>query len=206
MKLTKLLASSALLAAIALPEAYKLAVDEEAAKLAATREYQSGQAGSEVVLFDRYTEDREAIGRKLAEIHRLRAAVQGPDGYASWQEAATAERVRRVAAEKALAAIRIGILVEIPATVMVLDSLLPLARETYREFEAALAEYFAWRAQFCDERGELGLRRAALFSECGQQARRGFHRRRGARHQPAGGRGLWAAAKRWAIGSHAEQH
>lgn len=39
-----------------------------------------------------------------AEIHRLRAAVQGPDGYATWQEAATAERVRRVAAEKALAA------------------------------------------------------------------------------------------------------
>lgn len=39
-----------------------------------------------------------------AEIHRLRAAVQGPDGYATWQDAATAERVRRVAAEKALAA------------------------------------------------------------------------------------------------------
>lgn len=38
-----------------------------------------------------------------AEIHRLRAAVQGPDGYATWQEAATAERVRRVRAEKALA-------------------------------------------------------------------------------------------------------
>ena len=36
-----------------------------------------------------------------AEIHRLRAAVQGPDGYATWQEAATAERVRRVQAEKA---------------------------------------------------------------------------------------------------------
>lgn len=39
-----------------------------------------------------------------AEIHRLRAAVKGPDGYASWQEAATAERVRRVKAERALAA------------------------------------------------------------------------------------------------------
>ena len=36
-----------------------------------------------------------------AEIHRLRAALQGPDGYATWQEAATAERVRRVRAEKA---------------------------------------------------------------------------------------------------------
>jgi hypothetical protein len=34
-----------------------------------------------------------------AEIFRLRAAVQGPDGYATWQEAATAERVRRVRAE-----------------------------------------------------------------------------------------------------------
>lgn len=41
-----------------------------------------------------------------AEIHRLRAAVQGPDGYATWQEAATAERVRRVAAEKTLAAVQ----------------------------------------------------------------------------------------------------
>jgi hypothetical protein len=40
-----------------------------------------------------------------AEIHRLRAAVQGPDGYATWQEAATAERVRRVAAEKAMSAV-----------------------------------------------------------------------------------------------------
>lgn len=37
-----------------------------------------------------------------AEIHRLRAAVQGPDGFETWQEAATAERVRRVAAEKEL--------------------------------------------------------------------------------------------------------
>lgn len=37
-----------------------------------------------------------------AEIHRLRAAVKGPDGYASWQDAAVAERVRRVRAEKPL--------------------------------------------------------------------------------------------------------
>jgi threonine dehydratase len=41
--------------------------DSPAAKLAATREYQAGQAGSEVVLYDRYTEDREAIGRRLAQ-------------------------------------------------------------------------------------------------------------------------------------------
>lgn len=37
-----------------------------------------------------------------AEIHRLRAAVKGPDGYASWQEAATAERIRRVKVESGL--------------------------------------------------------------------------------------------------------
>jgi hypothetical protein len=36
-----------------------------------------------------------------AEIHRLRAAVKGPEGYDSWQDAATAERVRRVRAEAA---------------------------------------------------------------------------------------------------------
>ena len=41
--------------------------DAPAAKLAATRGYQEGQPGSEVVLYDRYTEDREAIGRRLAE-------------------------------------------------------------------------------------------------------------------------------------------
>lgn len=35
-----------------------------------------------------------------AEIHHLRAAVQGPPGFATWQEAATAERVRRVAVER----------------------------------------------------------------------------------------------------------
>lgn len=41
-----------------------------------------------------------------AEIARLRAAVAGPDGYASWQDAATAERVRRVRAEAELAKLR----------------------------------------------------------------------------------------------------
>lgn len=41
-----------------------------------------------------------------AEIHRLRAAVQGPDGFKTWQEAATAERVRRVAVEKQLKELR----------------------------------------------------------------------------------------------------
>ena len=49
--------------------------------------------------------DNEEDGARLwAEIHLLRAALQGPDGFATWQDAATAERVRRVAAERALAA------------------------------------------------------------------------------------------------------
>jgi threonine dehydratase len=40
--------------------------DAPAAKLAATRGYQAGQAGSEVVLYDRYTEDRAALGARIA--------------------------------------------------------------------------------------------------------------------------------------------
>lgn len=40
-----------------------------------------------------------------SEIIRLRAAIQGPDGFSSWQDAATAERIRRVRAEKELAAL-----------------------------------------------------------------------------------------------------
>jgi hypothetical protein len=44
------------------------------------------------------------LGLPTAEIHRLREAVKGPDGYASWQDAATDERIRRVRAEAALAA------------------------------------------------------------------------------------------------------
>lgn len=49
-------------------------------------------------------DDDEADPCRLwAEIHRLRAAVQGPDGFATWQDAAVAERVRRVRAERAIA-------------------------------------------------------------------------------------------------------
>lgn len=48
--------------------------------------------------------NEEDAGVLWAEIHRLRAAVQGPDGYETWQQAAVAERVRRVKAEAALAA------------------------------------------------------------------------------------------------------
>ena len=40
--------------------------------------------------------------RLWAEIWRLREAVKGPDGYDTWQEAATAERLRRVRAEAAV--------------------------------------------------------------------------------------------------------
>lgn len=41
-----------------------------------------------------------------AAIAQLRAAVKGPDGYSSWQEAATAERARRVRAEANVANLR----------------------------------------------------------------------------------------------------
>jgi threonine dehydratase len=52
---------------LGMPSVIVMPHDAPAAKLAATRGYQEGQAGSEVVLYDRYTEDREAIGRQLAE-------------------------------------------------------------------------------------------------------------------------------------------
>ena len=52
---------------LGMPSVIVMPKDSPAAKLAATREYQSGQARSEVVLYDRYTEDREAIGRRLAQ-------------------------------------------------------------------------------------------------------------------------------------------
>jgi threonine dehydratase len=52
---------------LGMPSVIVMPADSPAAKLAATREYQRGQRGSEVVLYDRYKEDREAIGRRLAE-------------------------------------------------------------------------------------------------------------------------------------------
>ena len=51
---------------LGMPSVLVMPQDSPAAKLAATRAYQKGQAGSEVVLYDRYTEDREAIGGRLA--------------------------------------------------------------------------------------------------------------------------------------------
>ncbi len=49
-----------------MPSVIVMPQDAPAPKLAATRGYQQGMPGSEVVLFDRYTEDREAIGRRIA--------------------------------------------------------------------------------------------------------------------------------------------
>jgi threonine dehydratase len=52
---------------LGMPSVIVMPIDSPAAKLAATRQYQAGQPGSEVVLYDRYTQDREAIGRRLAQ-------------------------------------------------------------------------------------------------------------------------------------------
>ena len=52
---------------LGMPSVIVMPQDAPPAKLAATRGYQQGQKGSEVVLYDRYTEDREAIGRRLAQ-------------------------------------------------------------------------------------------------------------------------------------------
>jgi threonine dehydratase len=66
--------------------------DSPAAKLAATRGYQQGQRGSEVVLYDRYTEDREAIGRQLAQERGMTLIppydhphVMAGQGTAAWE-------------------------------------------------------------------------------------------------------------------------
>jgi threonine dehydratase len=52
---------------LGMPSVIVMPKDAPPAKLAATRGYQQGQRDSEVVLYDRYTEDREAIGRRLAQ-------------------------------------------------------------------------------------------------------------------------------------------
>ena len=51
---------------LGMPSVIVMPTDAPAAKLAAARGYQAGQPGSEVVLYDRYSEDREAIGAALA--------------------------------------------------------------------------------------------------------------------------------------------
>jgi threonine dehydratase len=49
-----------------IPSVIVMPADAPPAKLAATRAYQSGRADSEVVLYDRWREDRETIGRRIA--------------------------------------------------------------------------------------------------------------------------------------------
>lgn len=51
---------------LAMPSVIVMPHDAPASKLAATRGYQQGQPGSEVVLYDRWREDRAAIGARLA--------------------------------------------------------------------------------------------------------------------------------------------
>lgn len=50
-----------------MPSVIVMPHDAPPAKLAATRAYQAGQPGCEVLLYDRYSEDRDAIGRRLAQ-------------------------------------------------------------------------------------------------------------------------------------------
>ena len=44
--------------------------------------------------------------RLWAEIHLLREALKGPDGFDTWKDAAVAERLRRVAFQGELQALR----------------------------------------------------------------------------------------------------
>jgi threo-3-hydroxy-L-aspartate ammonia-lyase len=57
---------------LGMPSVIVMPQDAPVAKLAATRGYQQGQPRSEVVLYDRYTEDREAIGRRIAAERGMR--------------------------------------------------------------------------------------------------------------------------------------
>jgi threonine dehydratase len=52
---------------LGMPSVIVMPQDAPQSKLDATRAYQQGMARSEVVLFDRYTEDREALCRRLAD-------------------------------------------------------------------------------------------------------------------------------------------
>ena len=77
---------------LGMPSLIVMPQDSPAAKLAATRQYQQGQAGSEVVLYDRYTEDREAIGRRLAAVRGMTLIppydhphVMAGQGTAAWE-------------------------------------------------------------------------------------------------------------------------
>jgi threonine dehydratase len=77
---------------LGMPSVIVMPHDSPAAKLAATRGYQEGQAGSEVVIYDRYTEDREAIGRRLADERGMTLIppydhphVMAGQGTAAWE-------------------------------------------------------------------------------------------------------------------------
>jgi threonine dehydratase len=77
---------------LGMPSVIVMPHDSPAAKLAATRGYQEGQAGSSVVLYDRYTEDREAIGRRLAQERGMTLVppydhphVMAGQGSAAWE-------------------------------------------------------------------------------------------------------------------------
>ncbi len=52
---------------LGMPSVILMPKDAPALKIAATRSYQQNARGSEVILFDRYTQDREALARALAE-------------------------------------------------------------------------------------------------------------------------------------------
>ena len=83
---------------LGMPSVIVMPQDAPAAKLAATRGYQAGQPGSEVVLYDRYTEDREAIGRRLAQERGMTLVppYDNPD-VMSGQGTAALELVQQVA-------------------------------------------------------------------------------------------------------------
>jgi threonine dehydratase len=52
---------------LGMPSLIVMPLDAPRAKLEATRAYQQGQPGGEIVFFDRYTQDREALCRGLAD-------------------------------------------------------------------------------------------------------------------------------------------
>jgi len=77
---------------LGMPSVIVMPHDAPPAKLAATRGYQEGQRASEVVLYDRYTEDRDALGRRLAAERGMTLVppfdhpdVMAGQGTAAWE-------------------------------------------------------------------------------------------------------------------------
>ena len=84
---------------LGMPSLILMPQDSPTAKLAATRAYQDGQAGSDVRLFDRYTEDREALCQRLAQERGM--SLIPPFDHAhvmAGQGTATAELIEEVGA------------------------------------------------------------------------------------------------------------